>query len=806
MTSLARAIDERLIGEFSVAPADANNNQWMAAIARLLREDLSARALRSQLQDRANKARRVHYLSMEFLIGRSLTNAAEALELDAPIRDALAARGRHLEQVQEAESDAGLGNGGLGRLAACFLDSMATVDIPAFGYGIRYQFGMFDQSIEHGVQREAPDEWLKDGSPWELARVDRDVEVGFGGRSDHDERGKARWLPERRVIARAHDMFVPGHATHRVGILRLWEARAIPALDMSLFNAGDFHSATAIKGQNEALSWVLYPNDSTEAGRELRLRQEYFFVCASIADILQRHLEEHSSLANLADYVAIHLNDTHPALAVAELMRALVDLHSMDWALAWHLTRQIFSYTNHTLMPEALETWNIELFQRVLPRQIGIIEQLNAALLMAIAERYPNDLGRLSRMSIFDIRGDEPHERQIRMAHLAIIGSHTINGVSALHSALMVDRVFKDFSDLWPGRFTNVTNGVTLRRWLSQANPRLARLLDLKIGERWRFESERLALLKDHSHDESFIDEFRAIKWENKRRLCNLIQRTTGIDTDANSLFDVQIKRIHEYKRQLLNVLHVVSRYHAILANPTADWVPRTVIFAGKAASSYTTAKQIIRLINDVAVVVNQDSRLAGRLKVVFLPNYSVSLAEIIIPGADLSEQISTAGTEASGTGNMKFALNGALTIGTLDGATIEMRERVGADNMFTFGLRSDEIANLKSNGYRPEDIVSADSDLAAVLDSIASGRFSPSEPERYRELLDGLIQGGDRYCLIADFASYRQAQQQADELFRQSSRWTAAAIENVAGMGYFASDRAIREYAEKIWRISPQR
>jgi starch phosphorylase len=478
----------------------------------------------------------------------------------------------------------------------------------------------------------------------------------------------------------------------------------------------------------------------------------------------------------------------------------------MDWALAWHLTRQIFSYTNHTLMPEALETWNIELFQRVLPRHVGIIEQLNAALLTEIAERYPNDLGRLSRMSIFDIRGDEPHERQIRMAHLAIIGSHTINGVSALHSALMVDRVFKDFSDLWPGRFTNVTNGVTLRRWLSQANPRLARLLNLKIGERWRFESERLALLKDHSHDESFIDEFRAIKWENKRRLCNLIQRTTGIDTDANSLFDVQIKRIHEYKRQLLNVLHVVSRYHAILANPTADWVPRTVIFAGKAASSYTTAKQIIRLINDVAVVVNQDSRLAGRLKVVFLPNYSVSLAEIIIPGADLSEQISTAGTEASGTGNMKFALNGALTIGTLDGATIEMRERVGADNMFTFGLRSDEIANLKSNGYRPEDIVSADSDLAAVLDSIASGRFSPSEPERYRELLDGLIQGGDRYYLIADFASYRQAQQQADELFRQSSRWTAAAIENVAGMGYFASDRAIRAYAEKIWRISPQR
>ena len=806
MTSLARAIDERLIGEFNVAPADANNRQWIAAIARLLREDLSARALRSQLQDRANKARRVHYLSMEFLIGRSLTNAAEALELDAALREALAARGRYLEQLQEAESDAGLGNGGLGRLAACFLDSMATVDIPAFGYGIRYQFGMFHQRIEHGVQCEAPDEWLKDGSPWELARTDRDVEVGFGGRINHDEHGTAIWAPERRVIARAHDMFVPGHATPRVGVLRLWEARATPVLDMPRFNAGDFQSATAIKGQDELLSWVLYPNDSTEAGRELRLRQEYFFVCASIADILQRHLEEHSSFANLADHVAIHLNDTHPALAVAELMRALVDLHSMDWTFAWHLTRRIFSYTNHTLMPEALETWDVELFQRVLPRHVDIIERLNAELLREIAERYPNDPERLSRMSIVAVQGDEPRERRIRMAHLAVAGSHTINGVSALHSTLMVDHVFKDFADLWPNRFTNVTNGVTLRRWLSQANPKLARLLDLKIGRQWRFDSERLSLLKNHSHDESFSSEFRAIKLENKRRLCELIHRTTGIDTDANSLFDVQIKRIHEYKRQLLNVLHVVSRYHAILSNPTADWVPRTVIFAGKAASSYTTAKQIIRLINDVAAAVNQDSTLAGRLKVVFLPNYSVSLAEIIIPGADLSEQISTAGTEASGTGNMKFALNGALTIGTLDGATIEMRERVGADNMFTFGMHSNEIASLKLNGYRPEDIVSGDPDLAAVLDSIASGRFSPGEPERYRELIDGLLRGGDRYCLIADFASYRQAQQKADELFRQSSRWTAAAIENVAGMGYFASDRAILEYAEKIWRISPQR
>jgi starch phosphorylase len=806
VTPLTRAIDERLIGESNVSPADASDSQWMAAVARLLRADLSARALRSQLQDRVNKVRRVHYLSMEFLIGRSLTNAAEALDLEASLREALAARGRHLEQLQEAESDAGLGNGGLGRLAACFLDSMATLDIPAFGYGIRYQFGMFQQRIENGAQREGPDEWLKNASPWELARTDRDVEVGFGGRLDHNEQGVPIWIAEHRVIACAHDWFIPGHGTHRVGVLRLWRARSTPALDMDRFNAGEFDAAAATKGYGDALSWVLYPNDSTVSGRELRLRQEYFFVCASLSDIVQRHLEEHSTLINLAEHVAIHLNDTHPALAVAELMRVLVDLHSMDWARAWHLTQQIFSYTNHTLMPEALETWSAALLQRVLPRHAAIIERLNAELLTEAAHRYPNDSDRLSRLSIIDTRGESPDEARVRMAHLAVMGSHTVNGVSELHSKLMVDHVFQDFADLWPERFTNVTNGVTLRRWLSQANPRLARLLDLKIGRQWRDEPDRLAQLKTHAQDTGFIEEFRSIKLENKQRLRELILRTTGISTDPNSLFDVQIKRIHEYKRQLLNVLHVVSRYHDILANPSAEWVPRTVIFAGKAASSYRAAKQIIRLINDIATVINGDATVAGRLKVVFLPNYSVSLAEIIIPGADLSEQISTAGTEASGTGNMKFALNGALTIGTLDGATIEMRERVGAHNMFTFGLTSDDIAKLRSDGYRPQEFLEVDPSLSAVLDSIVSGRFSPEDPDRYRELIDDLLVGGDRYFLIADYASYRQTQRQADALFCQSSHWTTAAIENVAGMGYFSSDRAIREYANRIWRIPLQR
>lgn len=806
MTPLTRAIDERLIGEFNVSPAEATDAQWMAATAGLLREDLSARALRSQLQDRARKARRVHYLSMEFLMGRSLTNAAEALDLEAPLRAALAARGRHLEQLQEEELDAGLGNGGLGRLAACFLDSMATLDIPAFGYGIRYQFGMFQQRIENGAQREQPDEWSRDGSPWELPRIDRDVEIPFGGRVDHDEHGAPIWNAEHRVVARAHDWFIPGHGTGRVGVLRLWQARSIPALDMAQFNAGEFDAAAATKGQDDALSWVLYPNDSTASGRELRLRQEYFFVCASIIDIVRRHLEEHSTLENLAEHVAIHLNDTHPALGVAELMRVLVDLYSMDWTSAWQLTRQIFSYTNHTLMPEALETWSAELLQRVLPRHVAIIEQLNNDLLSEIDQRYPNDADRLSRMSLIETREDDSSENRFRMAHLAIMGSHTVNGVSELHSKLMVDHVFKDFADLWPERFTNVTNGVTLRRWLSQANPKLARLIDLKIGAQWRHEPDRLLQLQSHAQDAGFIEEFRAIKHENKQRLSQLILRTTGIETDPSSLFDVQIKRIHEYKRQLLNVLQVVARYHDILANPSADWVPRTVIFAGKAASSYRVAKKIIHLINDVAAVINQDSAIAGRLKVIFLPNYSVSLAETIIPATDLSEQISTAGTEASGTGNMKFALNGALTMGTLDGATIEMRERVGAHNMFAFGLTSDQIARLKADGYQPQAFIDADPSLSTVLDGIANGRFSADEPGRYRELVDELLIGGDRYFLLADFASYRHAQHQADVLYRKPTRWTIAAIENVAGMGHFSSDRAIREYANRIWRISPQR
>ncbi|MGA0800540.1 MAG: glycogen/starch/alpha-glucan family phosphorylase, partial [Steroidobacteraceae bacterium] len=524
MTPLTRAIDERLIGESNVSPAEASDSQWMAAVARLLREDLSARALRSQLQDRAHKARRIHYLSMEFLIGRSLTNAADALGLETPLREAVAARGRRFEQLQEAESDAGLGNGGLGRLAACFLDSMATLDIPAFGYGIRYQFGMFQQRIEHGAQHEAPDDWLKDGSPWELARIDRDVEVCFGGRIEHDEQGRPIWIADHCVVARAHDWFIPGHGNRRVGVLRLWKAHPKPALDMAQFNAGEFDTAAATKAYDDALSWVLYPNDSTSSGRELRFRQEYFFVCASILDIVHRHLEEHSTLENLAEHVAIHLNDTHPALAVAELMRVLVDLYAMDWTQAWHLTRQIFSYTNHTLMPEALETWSATLLQRLLPRHVDIIEQLNKELLTEVTNRYPGDSARLARMSLFEAQTENPDERRIRMANLAVIGSHTVNGVSELHSKLMVDHVFKDFADFWPERFTNVTNGVTLRRWLSQANPRLSQLLDLKVGRQWRDDPERIANLESHAYDTDLIEEFRTIKSENKRKLSELIE------------------------------------------------------------------------------------------------------------------------------------------------------------------------------------------------------------------------------------------------------------------------------------------
>ncbi|WP_341887340.1 glycogen/starch/alpha-glucan phosphorylase [Variovorax sp. YR752] len=796
---MASELDDHLLKTVGVAPAQATSTELMQAVSQVAREQLSRRWVATQAKERDAKARRVYYLSMEFLIGRTLGNALAALDLGEGAAQAVQQHARKLEEVADREPDAALGNGGLGRLAACFLDSMATLGLPSFGYGIRYEYGMFAQDIQDGCQVEYPDPWLANGTPWEFPRVEVSYPVRFGGWVEHHG-DKAVWRHAGEVAAKAHDMVIPGHGTTKVSTLRLWKAVAPAHIDLTAFNTGDYARAAGMKNEYENISWVLYPNDSTPAGRELRLRQEYFFVAASVQDILGRHLEEHGTLANLADKVAMHLNDTHPAIAVAELMRVLCDEHRMPWEAAWNLTQKVFSYTNHTLMPEALETWPVALMQHVLPRHLEIIFRINQVFLDFAAKFRPGDNGFLARLSLIDEHG----ERRVRMANLSIVGSHRVNGVSALHSDLLVKTIFADFAALWPDRFTNMTNGVTPRRWLAQANPGLAGLLDRTIGPKWRLDLDQLQALRDQRGNAAFREEFMAIKRANKARLAEHIARVTGIAVDPASLFDVQVKRIHEYKRQLLNLLHVVARYQAILAHPNAGWVPRTVIFAGKAASSYAMAKNIIRLIHDVGSVINRDPRVAGLLKLVFIPNYGVSVAEVIMPGADLSEQISTAGTEASGTGNMKLALNGALTIGTDDGANIEIRQNVGDDNIFIFGLKTPEVVTLRASGYQPMRYYESNPQLKNVLDAIAGGQFSAEEPGRYRGLVDSLLWGGDHYLLLADFGAYVETQLRVDALYRQGGEWASRAIANVAGMGAFSSDRTIREYAQQIWGMTP--
>lgn len=795
--NLHAAIDEHLLKTVGVSAQDATQTDLMKAVAQVARAQLSQRWVETQVRDRDSKARRVYYLSMEFLIGRTMSNALAALGLTEAAAKGVHAHAQTLEDITAREPDAALGNGGLGRLAACFLDSMATLGLPSFGYGIRYEYGMFAQDVVRGTQVEYPDPWLADGTPWEFPRADISFPVRFGGWVEHLGE-KAVWRHAAEVAAKAYDMVVPGHATEKVSTLRLWKAVAPAHLDLNAFNTGDYGRAAQVKNEYENISWVLYPNDSTPAGRELRLRQEYFFVAASVQDILQRHIVEHGTLANLAEKVAMHLNDTHPAIAVAELMRVLCDEHSMHWAQAWDICTKTFSYTNHTLMPEALETWPVSLMQHVLPRHLEIIFRINAEFLEMAAKFRPGDNGFLSRLSLIDESG----ERRVRMANLSIVGSHKVNGVSALHSDLLVQTIFSDFAALWPERFTNMTNGVTPRRWLSQANPGLASLLDKTIGDKWRTHLDELKQLEGQLDNGAFREEFMLVKRANKTRLAAYIEHSAGVKVNPESLFDVQVKRIHEYKRQLLNVLHVITRYQDILANPNADWVPRVTLFAGKAASSYVSAKSIIRLIHDVGSVINNDPRVGDKLKLVFIPNYGVSVAEVIMPGADLSEQISTAGTEASGTGNMKLALNGALTIGTDDGANIEIRQHVGDDNIFIFGLRTPEVQALKRGGYQPMRHYESNRSLKAVLDGISAGQFSPDEPGRYRPLIDSLLWGGDHYMLLADYESYVSTQAKVDDLYRQPAEWAKRAIINVANMGAFSSDRTIAAYADEIWRI----
>ncbi|WP_291993631.1 glycogen/starch/alpha-glucan phosphorylase [Candidatus Accumulibacter sp. ACC003] len=800
--ALRSQIDHKLLCQVATEKSVAGKAEYYQALAHVAREQLAKRWVETQHADRQNKARRVYYLSMEFLIGRSMNNALSALDLRDQAAAVFTPPGPSIDEVMECEPDAALGNGGLGRLAACFLDSMATLGLPSWGYGVRYEYGMFAQSIVNGQQVEQPEAWVHDRSPWEFPRAGKHYTVRFGGTAEHHGEW-AEWHAADSVEAKAFDHVIPGYGTERVSTLRLWKAAAPSQIDLGAFNTGDYQRAAEFKNRFENISWVLYPNDSTAAGRELRLRQEYFFVSASMQDILQRHHDEYGSFANLADKVAIHLNDTHPAIGVAELMRLLVDEHQMTWNVAWDQCCRIFSYTNHTLMPEALETWKLTLMQRVLPRHMLIIYRINQEFLDEVVRLYPGDVDLMRRVSLIDDGNGHEKDKRVRMAHLSIVGSHRVNGVSQLHSDLMVQTIFADFAQLYPERFHNKTNGVTPRRWLAQANPGLSTLLDERLGKDWRLNLDRLEGLRAIADDAAFGASFAAAKRTNKLRLADYVTRETGVILNPDSLFDVQVKRIHEYKRQLLNVLHVITRYNALLDGTAVDCAPRSVIFAGKAASSYHMAKQVIRLINDVAAVVNNDPRTRDMLQVVFIPNYGVSVAELIMPAANLSEQISTAGTEASGTGNMKLSLNGALTIGTEDGANIEIRDQVGADNIFIFGNNTAQVDAIRKTSYQPNEIYQNDPALKEVLDKIDGGFFSPGDRSRYHDVFNCLVHYGDHYLLLADYADYVVAQQRVDALYLTPAEWQRKAILNVAGMGPFSADRTIRDYAEDTWKLT---
>ncbi|EKN6167908.1 glycogen phosphorylase [Yersinia enterocolitica] len=799
--ALKHSIAYKLMFIVGKDPSIATQHDWLNATLFAVRDRMVERWLRSNRAQLSQDVRQVYYLSMEFLLGRTLSNALLSMGIYEDIEQALDEMGLNLSELLQEENDPGLGNGGLGRLAACFLDSLATLALPGRGYGIRYEYGMFSQKIVNGQQMESPDNWLEYGNAWEFPRHNTRYKVRFGGRIQQ-EGSKTRWLETEEILACAYDQIIPGFDTDATNTLRLWSAQASNEINLGKFNQGDYFAAVEDKNHSENVSRVLYPDDSTYSGRELRLRQEYFLVSATVQDILNRHWAMHQTFDNLADKIAIHLNDTHPVLSIPEMMRLLIDEHKFSWMDAWDVVQQVFSYTNHTLMSEALETWPIDMIGKILPRHLQIIFDINDHFLKLVQEQYPDEPDLLPRVSIID----ENDGRRVRMAWLAVIASHKVNGVSALHSELMVQSLFADFARIFPNRFCNKTNGVTPRRWLGLANRPLAAVLDDSIGHNWRTDLSQLSELKNNIDYVSFLRAVQKAKLENKKQLAIYIAQKLNIVVNTAALFDVQIKRIHEYKRQLLNVLHVITRYNRILEAPDEKWVPRVVIFAGKAASAYYNAKQIIRLINDVAKVINNDPRINNLLKVVFIPNYSVSLAQLIIPAADLSEQISLAGTEASGTSNMKFALNGALTIGTLDGANVEIREHVGEDNIFIFGNTTEQVEALRKSGYNPRKYYDEDPELHLALTQIATGAFSPEEPHRYTSLFDSLVNLGDHYQLLADYRSYVDTQEQVDTLYRHPDEWTRKTILNIANMGYFSSDRTIQEYADDIWHIKPIR
>ncbi len=780
--------------------AMATRHDWYQATALALRDRIVHRWLTADKESYDAGRKRVYYLSLEFLIGRLFTDALNNMGLVKVFETALGDLGVGLWDLRQCEPDAALGNGGLGRLAACFMESMATLAIPAIGYGIRYDYGLFRQIINDGWQQEYPDVWLSFGNPWEFQRPEVVYHVHFGGSVEHvDDKGRDRaiWHPAETVQAVAYDTPIVGWRGRHVNALRLWSARSPDPLKLDVFNTGDYLGASAEEARAEAICKFLYPNDESAAGRELRLRQEYFFVSASLQDLVKRHLGSDGQLRSLPQKAAVQLNDTHPSLAVTELMRILVDLHNFRWDEAWKITVATLSYTNHTLLPEALETWPLELFERLLPRHLEIIYRINGAHLALAEERCPGDVDFRASVSLIDERSG----RRVRMGQLAFVGSHRINGVSAMHSDLMKETVFHDLNHLYPDRITNKTNGITFRRWLMLANPKLTELLRKSCGEAVLDDPTQLAALESYASEGAFQQQFRNVKHHNKIALARLVGERMNIVLDPSALFDVQIKRIHEYKRQLLNILEAVALYQAIKDEPQRDWVPRVKIFAGKAAASYRYAKLIIKLINDVAGIVNNDPAIGGRLKVVFMADYNVSLAEVIIPAADLSEQISTAGMEASGTGNMKLALNGALTIGTLDGANIEIRDHVGPENIAIFGMEAMDVVLRRQQGLDATDVFNRSPRLARAINAIASGEFSPDEPGRF-ELIAHALKHLDHYMVSADFDSYYEAQRGIDARWQVAPAWTRASILNVARMAWFSSDRTIREYAQDIWNV----
>jgi starch phosphorylase len=796
---LASAIVDHLFYARAALPEQATRNDWYLALACAIRDRMIDKWVSTAREVLRTDVRVVAYLSAEFLLGPQLGTNIINLGIDEEVRKATSLLGLDLDGLVEHEEEPGLGNGGLGRLAACFLDSLATLEIPAIGYGIRYEFGIFDQDIRDGWQVEVTDKWLAPGNPWEIARPEESQVVAFGGHteawSDDNGRYRVRWVPARVVRGVPYDTLVVGYQVSTVNRLRLWTAEATESFDFSAFNVGDYYRAVEHKVASENLTKVLYPNDEPAAGKQLRLEQQYFLVACSLQDMLRQHLATGGQVTSLPRGFAAQLNDTHPSIAVAELMRLLVDEHLVDWDTAWAVTERTLSYTNHTLLPEALEQWPFPLFASVLPRHLEIVLEINRRFLDSVRAKYPGDEARVRRMSIVG----EDGEKTVRMAYLASVGCRRINGVAALHTELLKQDVLRDFAELWPEKFTSITNGVTPRRWVMLSNPELAALITRAIGDGWTRRPEALRALMRVAEDSALRDEWRAVKRANKARLATLIERRTGIRVDADALFDVQVKRFHEYKRQHLNVLHVITLFNRLRREPSRDLPPRTVVFAGKAAPGYALAKLIIRLVHGVAEVVNHDPAVGGRLTVVFLPDYNVKNGQQIYPAADLSEQISTAGKEASGTGNMKFAMNGAVTIGTLDGANVEIREAVGADNFFVFGLQAHEIAALKTAGYRPREWYEENVALREAIDAIGDGTFSRGDRALFAPLVHALLDR-DEYFVLRDYASYVAAQDAVTAAWRDTDRWTGMSIANAAQSGWFSSDRAIAEYRERIW------